>query len=105
MCIRDRQNVDDVIISASPTFLLEPICKRLHINYLIASEVDKYTGKYDGTNCYGVEKVKRFNKIFPNSSIDNFYSDSLSDTPLAKLSKHAFLVSNNKIINWKEDAF
>ena len=95
---------DDVIISASPTFLLEPICKKLNIKYLIASKVDKHTGKYTGTNCYGEEKVRRFNELFTNSPIDNFYSDSLSDTPIAKLARHAFLVSGNSIKKWKEDA-
>lgn len=93
---------NDVIISASPTFLLEPICMKLNIKYLIASKVDKHSGKYFGTNCYGEEKVKRFNEIFPNSSIDNFYSDSLSDTPIAKLAKQAFLVSGNSIKEWKK---
>ena len=33
---RDRQQEDDIIISASPEFLLEPICKRLGIKHLIA---------------------------------------------------------------------
>ena len=40
-----QKNDDDVIISASPTFLLEPICRRLNIKYLIASKVDKNTRK------------------------------------------------------------
>lgn len=40
-----QKNYDDVIISASPTFLLEPICRRLNIKYLIASKVDKNTRK------------------------------------------------------------
>ena len=93
-----------MIISASPTFLLEPICDKLNIKYLIASKVDKHTGRYTGLNCYGEEKIRRFNEIFSNSSIDNFYSDSLSDAPIASLAKHAFLVSNNSIKKWKEDA-
>ena len=84
--------------------MLEHICKKLNIKYLIASKVDKHTGKYTGTNCYGEEKVRRFNELFTNSPIDNFYSDSLSDTPIAKLARHAFLVSGNSIKKWKEDA-
>lgn len=40
-----QKNDDDVIISASPTFLLEPICRKLNIKYLIASKVDKNTRK------------------------------------------------------------
>ena len=49
----------DLIISASPTFLLEPICKRAGIKHLIASEVNKKTGVCEGENCYGEEKVIR----------------------------------------------
>ena len=91
----------DVIISASPRFLLEPICNRLHISTLIASEVNKYTGKYTGINCYGEEKVKRFKEIFnENTNIDNFYSDSYSDKPLALISKNAFIVKKNSLEEW-----
>lgn len=92
---------DDVIISASPYFLLEPICKELGIKHLIASDVDKKTGKYSGENCHGKEKVKRYKKIFPNGEIDKFYSDSKSDTPLAEISKQAFIVHGDKTEQWK----
>ena len=33
---KNQQQKDDVIISASPEFLLAPICKTLKINYLMA---------------------------------------------------------------------
>ena len=99
-----QKQPDDVIISASPSFLLKSICNKLEIKHLIASQVDKLSGKYTGLNCYGEEKVKRFKELFPLTVIDNFYSDSLSDTPIAKYANHAFLVSQNSIMNWKEDA-
>lgn len=95
-----QKSKNDVIISASPNFLLDPICKQLDIQYLIASQVDKHTGKYTGINCYGEEKVRRFNELFPNLQIDNFYSDSLSDTPIAKCAKQAFLVKNDELQKW-----
>lgn len=91
---------DDVIISASPEFLLEIPCKKLGVK-LIASRVCKKTGKYDGVNCHGKEKVKRFYAEFPDGAIDEFYSDSYSDTPLAKISKKAYMVKKNKIFEWK----
>ncbi len=95
-----QKKTDDVIISASPVFLLEPICKQLNVS-LIASEVDKKTGKYTGINCHGYEKVRRFHEIYGESKIDCFYSDSYSDTPLAKISDKAYLVRGNKISDWK----
>ncbi|MBQ2697010.1 MAG: haloacid dehalogenase-like hydrolase, partial [Clostridia bacterium] len=50
-----QQKTDDVIISASPEFFLEPACKRLGISHLIASPVDPKTGKHSGENCHGKE--------------------------------------------------
>ena len=91
---------DDVIISASPYFLLEPVCKKLGIKHLIASRVDKKSGKYSGLNCHSDEKVRRFNEEFENAVIHNFYSDSKSDTPLARLSQSAYLVKGDKISKW-----
>ncbi len=97
----DQQKSDDVIISASPEFLLEPICKRININHLIASKVDCKSGKYDGINCHGKEKVRRFYEVFENGKIDEFYSDSYSDTPLAQIADRAFIVKGNEISDWK----
>ncbi len=93
---------DDVIISASPEFLLKPICSRLGIKTLIASRVDKYTGKYDGENCHGEEKVKRLDEAVPNAECGEFYSDSFSDAPLAELAQKAFIVRKGKLTPWDE---
>ncbi|WP_295249444.1 HAD-IB family phosphatase [Ruminococcus sp.] len=60
----EQKEDDDVIISASPEFLLKPVCKRLKIKDLIASKVDMQSGKYSGINCHGKEKVKRFYEVF-----------------------------------------
>lgn len=96
----NSQKEDDLVISASPHFLLSEICKRISIHHLIASEVDKHTGKYNGKNCHGQEKVIRFREQF-NSEIDSFFSDSSSDLPLARISEKAFLVNKNKIMEWE----
>ena len=94
---------DDVIISASPEFLLRPICNRLGIRHLIASRVDARSGAYDGQNCYGEEKALRFRAEFPDGVIDNFYSDSLSDAPLAHLAtEQAYLVAGETLLEWNK---
>lgn len=90
---------DDVIISASPEFLLKPLESRLHIT-VIASKVDIQTGKYDGLNCYHAEKVRRFREYYPDGQIEDFYSDSYSDEPLALLAERAFIVEGDQLINW-----
>ncbi|MBE7021846.1 MAG: haloacid dehalogenase-like hydrolase [Ruminococcaceae bacterium] len=97
-----QQQEEDVIISASPEFFLEPACKRLGIRHLIASPVDPVTGCYAGENCHGEEKVLRFHALFSDVEIDAFYSDSLSDTPMARLAKRAFLVKGEKLCPWPE---
>ncbi len=98
----ERRRADDVIISASPEFLLRPACRRLGIENLIASEVDPKSGAYKGENCHGEEKVRRFYLRFPNGVIDNFYSDSHSDDPLAAVAGESFLVSGERLAPWKE---
>lgn len=97
---KNQQKEDDVIISASPEFLLAPACKELGIKYLMASVVDKNTGTYSGINCHGEEKVRRYREVFKSKPIDEFYSDSYSDTPLAKIADKAFIVKGNKLSEW-----
>jgi len=96
-----QKHDSDVIISASPEFLLKPAAERLGVS-LIASRVDETTGKFSGENCKGEEKVKRFGAEYPSVEIEKFYSDSLSDTPLAKLARKAFVVSGDEFIPWNE---
>ncbi len=104
--IKAKQD-DDVIISASPEFLLKIPCDMLNIK-MMASRVDKKNGKYNGLNCHGKEKVSRFYEVFPDGKIEKFYSDSYSDTPLAKLAEKSYMVVGNKITDWiyriKEEA-
>ena len=90
---------DDVILSASPEFLLKPLEEKLHIT-VIASRVSPIDGKTTGLNCYHEEKVRRFREAFPDGEIDEFYSDSYSDEPLARLAKKAFIVDGEALIPW-----
>ena len=93
---------DDIVISASPEFLLKPIAKRLGFGRLIASRVDMHTGAYTGENCWGEEKVRRLYEEVPDAKCEAFYSDSLSDTPLARIAKQAYIVKSEELIEWSE---
>lgn len=99
---KERHKDSDIIISASPEFLLKPICKRLGIKSLIASRVDKNTGIYTGENCWGEEKVLRLRTEFPEAVCEEFYSDSLSDTPLAGIAGMAKIIRGNELFEWQE---
>lgn len=93
---KKQSKTSDVIISASPEFLLKPLEKKLKIK-VVASKVSKKTGTFLGKNCYGEEKVHRFNKEFNNKKITGFYSDSMSDLPLMKIAEHAYLVKKESV--------
>ena len=44
--------------------------------------------------------MNRFYAAFPGGKIDEFYSDSYSDQPLADLAKRAFLVRGEDVLPW-----
>lgn len=97
---KDKHNNNDIIVSASPFFLLEPIAKKYKFK-LIATNVDKNNGLIIGNNCYGEEKVRRLSSI-NIKECEEFYSDSLSDYPCAKLAKKSYIVKGNRVIPWND---
>ena len=90
---------DDIVISASPEFLISVPAERLGVR-LLASRVDKHTGETEGENCHGEEKVRRLREAYPEVEIAEFYSDSQSDAPLARLAEKAFLVKGQDLLPW-----
>ena len=94
-----QKKSDDLILSASPRFLLQPVCDKLGVT-LIATEMDKRTGKITGSNCHDHEKVRRFYEMYPNGHTEEFYSDSLSDSPMAEIADRAFLLKKHHIFPW-----
>ena len=97
---RDVQKDDDVVISASPEFHIREICSRIGIKNVIASKVDIRTGECLGPNCRDEEKVRRFREVFGDAEIDEFYSDTDHDLPLASLAKKAHLVKDGTVEDW-----
>ena len=90
----------DLVISASPEFLLENVCARRGLS-LIASKVDPHTGRTLGPNCSNEEKVARLLEAYPDAVVDNFYSDSHNDDPLARMAKRAFFVKDGALHPWE----
>lgn len=92
---------DDIISTASPLFLELELAKRLNIKYIQGTDMDKHTGKLiSGVFNYGNEKLNNIKKIIDINNIDEFYSDSLTDTPLASVAKKAFFVNGDNIEPW-----
>ncbi len=101
---RENRRDDDVVISASPEFVLRPIARRLGFGTLIASDFDPATDRYTLPRCYGKEKPPRFLALFPEATVENFYSDSLSDTPMARLAKQAYVVKKDgTLVPWPSE--
>ena len=97
-----QKKADDLIISASPDCIIGPIAKRLGVNYM-ATEYDREYGVFLNNLMYAKEKARYiFDHGFP--VIDNFYSDSLADTPLALCAEKAHLVTNKAttVIDWPD---
>lgn len=93
---------DDLIISASPTAIIEPIANRLGVRF-VASEFDIKYGVFTNNLMYAKEKARYIiDQGFP--MIDNFYSDSLADTPIALLAEKAHFVSDkaSKVSDWPQ---
>lgn len=97
-----QKRAEDVVISAGPEFLLKPVAEKLGFA-LIASRVDSRTGKTQGLNCHGEEKVRRFREIYGNAPVERFYSDSLSDSPMARIADEAFRIRRGEITPWPEE--
>ena len=99
----EKRRDDDVVISASPEFLLRPVCARLGISRLIASGVEPRTGECTTPNCEGDEKVRRFRAEFgEDARIEEFFSDSKKDMPLAGLADRVFWVRKVNVVIDKE---
>ena len=97
-----QKRPDDLIISASPSCIIGPIARRLGVNY-IATEYDLEYGVFVNNLMYAKEKAKYIIDYgFP--VIDNFYSDSLADTPIALCAEKAYLITEKatKVNDWPD---
>ena len=98
----NQKQVDDVIISASPKFLIENALKRINPKaFVIATNMNKENGKIVGENCKGEEKVKQLNLI-GITSFEKCYTDSLNDFPILDMAKEKYIVCGKKVYKFGE---
>ncbi len=89
-----------MVITSTNRFVVEPICKKLGIDHLIATELEqrnnRYTGKVSGVPSYKEGKVIRLNSWLTETGTDmagsSFYSDSINDLPLLEIVDHPVAV-------------
>lgn len=97
---------DDIIASGTPEFLMLPILKRLGLKDIVATDMDKKTGKITGHFAIEQYKLEYFKaKNYDASKIDKFYSDAYSDHFLADIAKEAWFIHGenfDQFSEWKE---
>lgn len=98
----DKKHEKDIINSAGPYFLLEPICRELDVFGLIASDVDKLSGKFNSVNNSKDVKVINFKEKYPKYKVMDVYSDSMNDSYILDMGINSFVVKGNEIIPYKE---
>lgn len=97
----DLRSEDDLIITASPDFSMEEVCRRLGIRRLLCSRINRTTGRIEFA-CLRENKIKAFFEEYGGEEIENFYTDSAeNDAPLIEKAKHAFIVKGNKVTQIK----
>jgi len=88
-----------VIVSASPENWLQQWTSGLEVD-LIATRLEtkqlkdsiRLSGKIQGINCHGQEKVRRIKEAYDLSDFDNIhaYGDTSGDKPMLALAAHSF---------------
>jgi len=82
-----------LVITSTNRFVVEPICARLGVDELLATELviehGRYTGEVDGEPTFKEGKVRRLNAWIQTSGHSMagsyFYSDSINDLPLLEI--------------------
>ena len=115
-----RDEIDMLIISASVTFLVEVVGRKLGIPEALGIDLvekqGRYTSKIEGVPSYREGKVIRLEQWIaaqPTTYSEiHFYTDSINDLPLCEFADYAYLVNpcprlkaladrpNWQILNW-----
>ncbi len=89
-----------IIITSTNRFVVEPICNKLGVEHLIATELEQqnnqFTGRVSSIPSFKEGKVTRLNQWLEEAGLNledsSFYSDSINDLPLLKIVDHPVAV-------------
>lgn len=95
----------NILISGSPQFLINELCKELHSNYpelefigygsTLEETENKYTGKYLIRLYLKNEKEKIVERLKQDYKIKCGFGDTFSDEPILRYAKRKFLIHPN----------
>lgn len=96
-----RHHIEMVVVSASVSFIVEAVAKKLGIAHAIGIDLAEYQGCYSpkmiGTPSYREGKVIRLEQWLAAQDQSftevHFYTDSINDLPLCEYADHAYLVN------------
>ena len=81
----------DVIITASPSFLINGVSDLINTKNILGTEIDLKQKKLVWYN-FGDNKVVRYRSIYGYRQIDAFYTDSFYDVYLMDISREVYIV-------------
>jgi phosphatidylglycerophosphatase C len=95
-CVRAHQELGHrvFVLSASPAVFVRPVVRTLGIeaNQVLATELavagDRYTGRLQGLNCYGPEKLRRLRPHLGSATTLYAYGDSCGDRDVLAAASH-----------------
>lgn len=87
---------DDVIMTASPSFLVHGIQERLNTRNIICTEVDPDKKEMTYFN-FGENKLRRYNKLYGDRKIDCLFTDSYNDKAIMDISEKVYIVRKGRI--------
>jgi HAD superfamily hydrolase (TIGR01490 family) len=97
--------LDVVVVSASPTELVEPIAAVLGADAFVATRMDVADGRYTGLidfYAYGEHKAEAIRDLASRRGYDlaasSAYSDSITDLPMLEAVGHAFAVNPDRAL-------
>ena len=92
----EQKKSDDVIMTASFDFLIEPCLRRLGLKNAVCSSADLAAGKITRL-CFRENKPELFAALFPNQTVEAFYTDSLNDRPMMLYAEKCYFVRREKV--------
>lgn len=102
----NQKRDNDVIMTASPDFLIKHICDIYKVNNLVSTEIDKETGIVKGLVCVNEEKIRKFKNMFPDVSVEGAYTDDPHhDKSMLDLSDKKYVVKGKKVKEINEETY
>lgn len=93
----DTKRQDDIVVSASFSFLLMPVMESLGVKRVVCSQMSLESGEIYKL-CYRQNKIKLFKELYDENEVDDFYTDSMNDLPFMKIAKgNVYMVKGGKI--------